>query len=379
MTAEPRGRLGRLARHLREGTLLDAWRRRQGALPVHERVHWFGARDERDAAAALARHGIEACRRQGGGWVAVAGSPDALRADVMARLEKAGVAARALDETALLALDAAGCAGLALIACTHSKSRDQARMGRALVAHAHLAAAPLEYAPGLDPEAAQFREQDEYADTFFISPVLHDPVPVYDIYRESLRHFEQKCGLRDYLDLYQMLRHVHAQQVPGDICEFGSYRGHSGWLIARLLQALGSDKRLYMFDTFEKFPRESYGVDDFWSQTHDVDFGEVQRKLAPFPNVTLVRGDFTRTLEAQGPSRIALAYVDCDSYRATRYLVQAIWDARLSRKGAMVFEDYGHLALLGNRLAVDQDVREPNLGFQFFSQFSGFYVALKTD
>ena len=371
-----------LIKHLRQGVAADKLARRLGGLPQHERVHWFGARSRADAARALARHGLYALAQQpvAAAWVAVVGEDSALRRAVARQLDQLSLTYRCLTEQqALTELDDGDIGALRLILCGFDQSRDIARLGAALIEHPRLSRVPFEYAPGLDPERKLFARLDQYRDTFFIAPALVDEIPVYSIYEESLKHFEQKCGLRDYLDLYQLLRQVHGSGVPGDICEFGSFRGHSGWLIARLLKALGSDKKLYMFDTFEKFPRETYGVDDFWSATHEVDFETVKARMAALDNVVMVKGDFTRTLETKGPATIAMAYVDCDSYRATRYLVEAIWLSRLPRGGLMVFEDYGHLALLGNRLAVETSVRQPRLGFQFYSQFSGFYIALKTD
>lgn len=371
--------LGKTARHLREGTLDDVLAVRRGKMAQPVRVHWRGARSEEDAAGALAKQGLRAWNRHStSGWVAVVGS-GSLQRRVLARLARLSVAHRDLTRESLLQLGPDDLVNLKLILCTFTRSREIEDLGQTLLGTPRLAEVPFEYAPGLDPEDVLFRKRDQYADTHFVSPVLRDNVPVYAIYEESLQLFEQKCGLRDYLDLYQILRHLHVHNVPGAICEFGSYRGHSGWLMARLQQALGSNRPLYLFDMFEAFPQEPYGVDKFWSSTHDVDFDEVRSKFSGFEHVHLVKGDFTQTLDTLGPQQIAMAYVDCDSYRATRSLVEQIWHPRLSRNGAMVFEDYGHLALLGNRVAVDEAVREPGLGFQFFSQFSGFYIAVKTE
>jgi hypothetical protein len=251
------------------------------------------------------------------------------------------------------------------------------RLAQRLTANAALNTVPFEYVAGVDPERTFFEKYDEYRDTWFVSPVLLDDETPYEIYRESLELFEQKCGLRDFLDLYQILRSAAERSVPGDVAEFGSYRGHSGWLIARSLQALGCDKRLFMFDTFDSFPDESLGVDHFWSGTHDVDFEEVKRKLSPFDNVHLVRGDFTETLASSELARVALAYVDCDSYRATRFLIDALLPERIVAGGALVCEDYGHPALLGNRVAVHESLTGVTNCFRFFSQFSGLYVVVK--
>ena len=376
--AAPPSLLARLRKHWRAGTLGEVLAARFGRLPERARVHWLGAENDAQATRALSRWArIMLAQAPAQSWLLSLGDRGAFHQQLDAALHRHGLAFRSLTLAELDALGAEQARGLIGVVCGHADSRGMTLAARRLAQHPLLGTVPFEYAAGLDPARAVFRQRDEYRDTFFESPVLLDEPGPYAIYGESLKRFEQKCGLRDYLDLYQLLKSVVENRVPGDIAEFGSYRGHSGWLIARTLQALGSDKRLYMFDTFETFPREAIGVDYFWSQTHPVNFAEVQGKFRDMPQVTLVKGDFTRTLEASGLDSVALAYIDCDSYRATRYLFDALLPRRLSSRGLLVCEDYGHPALLGNRAAVHESLAgQPGL-LQFFSQFSGLYITVK--
>ena len=95
-------------------------------------------------------------------------------------------------------------------------------------------------------------------------------------------------------------------------------------------------------------------------------------------NVQLVKGDFTQTFEEIDTGKLALAFVDCDSYRGTEYLIKKIFDYCLAPSGLMLFEDYGHASLLGNRLAVHKLFDRKKNAFCFFSQFSGTYIVCKT-
>jgi hypothetical protein len=137
------------------------------------------------------------------------------------------------------------------------------------------------------------------------------------------------------------------------------------------------DTRLYLFDMFENFPEEAIGVDRYWSNTHQVDYGEVCSKFADQENVTLVKGDFTQTLPKSDTGPLSFVFIDCDSYRGTQYLLNELWDTRLVKGGFMVLEDYGHAALLGNRLAAHEFFDQRQDAHVFFSQFSGFYIAVK--
>ena len=213
----------------------------------------------------------------------------------------------------------------------------------------------------------------------FVSPLHSQEVDCFELFEESCRTFEPKTGIRDFMDLVQGLNQILDRKISGDVAEFGSFKGQSGYLMARYLEERKSDKRLFLFDAFESFPVESIGVDHFWSETHEVDFEDIRKKFDRFDNVSLVKGDFTRTFEESDCRELALAFVDCDSYRGTKYLVDQIFGDRLSVGGIMIFEDYGHAGLLGNRVAVHEAFSSPPNAFCFFSQFSGSYFVCKTD
>lgn len=370
--------LGRITRHLRRGTLADGLLQRAGLLPEHVRVRWYGARSRAQTLRTLVKWaGFRLDTAPAGAWALSLGDGDAFQQELDRKLKAQGLAFRSATLEQAGQWRAKECRGAVVVLVAYEDARRLTLAARLLAQHPQLGEVSVEYVPGRDGERSMFLRRDEYADTFFISPVLLDNPSPYAIYEESLRLFEQKCGLRDFLDLYQLLKAVVGSGVPGDIAEFGSYKGHSGWLIARTLAALGSDKRLYMFDTFEAFPAESVGVDHFWSRTHEVDFAEVQGKFKKLPQVTLVKGDFTHTLDPSALGAVALAYIDCDSYRATRFLFDQLWDAKLSPGGLLVCEDYGHPALLGNRAAVHESLEQRPGAFHFFSQFSGFHICQK--
>lgn len=365
-------------RHWRAGTLGKRLSAALGRPAVASKVRWHGADSRSEALEALfSRARAALSDKDSNAQALIIGHEQGLAQALAQRLAANQLAYSSLSLEQALALSPAQARSIAIVLCADTDARRQTQAARALADHPLLSRLPFEHAAGLDDSRAIFKRLDEYADTDFVSPVLLEEPTPYAIYQESLQYFEQKCGLRDYLDLYQLIKSVVDNGVPGDIAEFGSYRGHSGWLIARSLEALGSDKQLFMFDTFEAFPEEAYGVDHFWSATHTVDFEQVSAKFADRSNVTLVRGDFTQTLADSPVSALALAYVDCDSYRATRYLLDALPTQYLSQHGILVCEDYGHPALLGNRAAVHEALDTHAGWFRYFSQFSGLYIAVK--
>lgn len=226
---------------------------------------------------------------------------------------------------------------------------------------------------------AKFIKYDQpfYSSTYFVSPLLAGDAPAYEIYEESLTHFEQKCDIRDFLDLFQAIENMVKGEIAGDIVEFGSYKGHSGYLIAKTLEHFKSTKCLYMYDMFDSFPVETNGLDAFWSKTHEVDFQDIKSKFKRMRNVILVKGDFTKTFTQTHPKKIALVYSDCDSYRSTHFILNYVFNKYVSGGGLVVVEDYGHPALLGNRIAVNEFVSNNRELFKYYSQFSGLFTFRK--
>ena len=212
----------------------------------------------------------------------------------------------------------------------------------------------------------------------FISPLHLEKVDWNTLFGESCHKFDPKTGIRDFMDLIQCLSHIVEKNIQGNIAEFGSFKGQSGYLIARFLELIKSDKKLFMFDMFESFPVESIGVDHFWNKTHEVNYESIKNKFADLQNVQLIKGDFTQTFEKTDTGKLSLAFVDCDSFRGTEYLIEKIFDHYLAVSGLMLFEDYGHASLLGNRLAVHNFFDRKKNAFCFFSQFSGTFIVCKT-
>lgn len=194
------------------------------------------------------------------------------------------------------------------------------------------------------------------------------------IYEKSLQIFEKKCQIRDALDLFQCLSLT--SDVSGDIVEIGSYKGHSGWLITRLSERLSKkSKKIYLCDTFDKFPVENRGLDKVWSNTHKVDYDSILEKFRNFNNVHLVKGDIRQTLNTLSDKTWSFIYLDVDSYSGTLYAIKKLYP-ELAKGGIMLCQDYGKLHCVGVRLAVDEYF-ESDKTFCYFSFFSGCKLYIK--
>ena len=342
--------------------------------PRRNRWHIQNSDDAARFLSKKARNACKACQRP---HVLIIGMPDTMTDVVREDLAGRGMLPVVRSLETFLADGLPGSERYACVICTYTDIRRTTATARAVLADAGLSHLTFEYVtfPAASYLALE-RHQTEGA-LAKVSPLPTYPIDVFELYETSLEHFEKKCDIRDFMDVCQLLKTVRDNRIDGDVAEFGSYRGHSGYLMASLMDGLGMDKRLLLFDTFDSFPEEPLGIDRFWSGSHPVDFDAVRAKFDAFPFVSFVKGDFTRTFETAAIEKLALVYVDCDAYRSTDDLIRRVFPEVLVPGGIMVFEDYGHAQLLGNRAAVHNYFDNRPGCVQFFSQFSGCYIVVK--
>jgi O-methyltransferase len=341
------------------------------------KVNRWHIQSKADAIQFLTKKARNAFKKEGKRPILVIGADDAYTEAVRVDLAARGMRPRVMALTELTREGVPEPASYAGIVCTYTDIRHTGLVARHVLQDPMLGQLTFECVTFPRDSYTILERHTVTTALDLVSPLPGYPVDVLALYEESLTQFEKKCDVRDFMDLCQLLKNTIDNGTGGDIAEFGSFRGHSGYLMATLLEKLGADQRLYLFDTFTAFPEEAIGIDQFWSRSHPVDFDAVRTKFKAFPFVRLVQGDFTRTFDTTDIRQLALVHVDCDAYRSTDYLIRRIYPEVLAPGGIMVFEDYGHAQLLGSRVAVDQYFSDRSGCITFFSQFSGSYVVIK--
>jgi hypothetical protein len=172
--------------------------------------------------------------------------------------------------------------------------------------------------------------------------------------------------------LYQAVKYVIENRIPGDLVECGVWRGGSMKLVAHVLLALGvTDRTLFLYDTFEGMTEPDPAVDiDSSGNKAANDWLEIQRRGVkwsyasleevrevivgsgyPLDKVVFVKGAVEDTIPATLPDRISLLRLDTDWYSSTRHEIQHMYP-RLSMHGVLLLDDYGHYQ--GARRAIDE-------------------------
>lgn len=181
----------------------------------------------------------------------------------------------------------------------------------------------------------------------------------------------------NHLEIYKKII-----ELPGDILEFGVYKGTS---LVRLLSfrdliESSESRKIYGFDIFGKFPsslelesdrefvKKFENAGGFGISKKELDF-HLENK--GFQNFELIEGDILKTipefLEKNKSKKIALLHIDVDVYEPTKLILETLWD-RVVKGGILMLDDYG--TVQGETKAVDdffadQDivVRKPKFNY----------------
>ena len=161
-------------------------------------------------------------------------------------------------------------------------------------------------------------------------------------------------------NLFLLLKFYVPSLPPGDIIEFGSFRGGSAIFMARVCQKLGLKSEVWALDTFTGMPTPDKSVDahssgDF-KETDLVSLQSYSEKCG-LNNLRWVQGLFEDTCGRvlEGSRKMVLAHIDCDIGSAVRYSYNTIKDHMVDG-GYVVFDDATASSCLGATEVVESDV-----------------------
>lgn len=159
------------------------------------------------------------------------------------------------------------------------------------------------------------------------------------------------------------------KEIPGDIAEFGIYKGETAKELSRALSFLNSPKHVFMFDTCEGLPHPSqsdptklvgifdtiedieglYASDEAYIKSIMIDAEE-----KPLKNYTLIKGKIQDTAILFNKP-ISFAHIDFDLYEPTCIALELCFKY-MTVGGYIVIDDYG-TEWVGVTKAVDEMLR----------------------
>jgi hypothetical protein len=141
-----------------------------------------------------------------------------------------------------------------------------------------------------------------------------------------------------------------SMKSKGDIFEFGVFKGNSLIRFATLSSYLTPNKKLYGFDMFGKFPRQSRSDDNYFIKQFENSSGDgIDKqylnkfiKKKKITKVKLISGDINKTLPnflKKNNPKISLLHIDVDVYEPTKIILELLYD-KISKNGIIIFDDY---------------------------------------
>ena len=168
-------------------------------------------------------------------------------------------------------------------------------------------------------------------------------------------------------------KYIVENNIEGDLVECGVWRGGCSIAIARTLEKLGSEKKVYLFDTFEgmtepttfdkkasgnldahekfrKLQKDNYNE---WCYASLEDVKNSFSKYNLLSHAEFIKGDVKKTLKKINnvPQKISLLRLDTDWYESTKIELEILYPL-LQSKGVLLIDDYGSWE--GARKAVDE-------------------------
>lgn len=104
------------------------------------------------------------------------------------------------------------------------------------------------------------------------------------------------------VNLYHLMQRVIDKEVDGEVVELGCFEGQTALFIKKMLDRIGSEKRLILYDNF----RHQIGIA---GNIRERLISNFQNSFLHVPE--LVEGDFWDTLPGKLPEKIAFAHIDC--------------------------------------------------------------------
>lgn len=168
------------------------------------------------------------------------------------------------------------------------------------------------------------------------------------------------------MNIFLLLKFFLPNIPPGDIIEFGCFKGGSAIFMAKVCAELGYSSQVWGLDTFGGMPPTDKMIDahsegDF----ADTDLEPLQEYTAQcgLKNLHWVKGLFEDTLDwvLAEAAPFALAHIDCDIRSAVKYSYSRVKN-RMVYGGYIAFDDALVSSCLGATEVVEDDViREDGL------------------
>lgn len=173
-------------------------------------------------------------------------------------------------------------------------------------------------------------------------------------YEDAYHWFSEPRRFGKFCAHYELYKRI--VNLPGDIIEFGVFRGASliRWATFRDMLETNYSRQIYAFDIFGDFPKENIrsSVDQKEIEEFENRCGKalsveelelIFKQKGLNKHLHFIKGDIRKTLSAlfekQPGMRLSLVHLDVDVYEPTVAVLENCWN-RMVPGGLMLFDDY---------------------------------------
>ena len=175
--------------------------------------------------------------------------------------------------------------------------------------------------------------------------------------------YPQQVSAVETATILELLESTVTANVPGDVVEFGCYKGDTSILLQKLLHSTDTTakaKALWLYDSFEGLPPKtaedaSVAGDSFKAGELFVTKREVVAKFkkAGLRVPRIKKAFFEDLLDQDLPPQISFAFLDGDLYGSIKTSLPLV-TPRLSPGAIIIVHDYNNPELPGSAKAVDE-------------------------
>jgi O-methyltransferase len=166
--------------------------------------------------------------------------------------------------------------------------------------------------------------------------------------------------------LVRSLLDVIDNNIEGDVVELGCYVGESSKYLMKTITETGSNKKLYVYDSFDGLPELSnWEKDSGWragtlKTTEDVLISNFKQNNLPLP---IIHKDWFKDIpEYKIPEKISFAFLDGDFYDSIYDSLVKVFD-KVVDGGYIFFHDYDRHDLPGVRAAISDFLKQKGLEY----------------
>ena len=139
-----------------------------------------------------------------------------------------------------------------------------------------------------------------------------------------------------YATIALAINTIQKSKIEGAFAEVGVYKGDT----SKFIHKIAPERELYLFDTFEGFPKEDMeNPNDLDERFKDTSVEIVKKNIGDLNNIIIKKGYFPETTKGLENKKFAFVMLDVDKYKPTLAGLEFFYP-RLNSGGYIFLHDY---------------------------------------